>query len=76
VELTWGLILASLRHLPFEDRLKQGHWHTTVGTRVRRSIDGIKERQLAENVSLPWLLHHGALVGNDLSMTEPSFVRI
>jgi D-3-phosphoglycerate dehydrogenase / 2-oxoglutarate reductase len=34
-ELTWGLILASLRHLPYEvERLKQGHWHTTVGTRL------------------------------------------
>jgi D-3-phosphoglycerate dehydrogenase len=34
-ELTWGLILASLRHLPYEvGRLKQGHWHTTVGTRL------------------------------------------
>src|SRR4029453_14754634 len=31
-ELTWGLILASLPHLPFEgERLKQGHRHTTVG---------------------------------------------
>ncbi len=34
-ELTWGLILASLRHLPYEvARLKQGHWHTTIGTRL------------------------------------------
>jgi D-3-phosphoglycerate dehydrogenase len=34
-ELTWGMILASLRHLPYEvARLKQGHWHTTVGTRL------------------------------------------
>ena len=34
-ELTWGLILASLRHLPYEvERLKHGHWHTTVGTRL------------------------------------------
>jgi D-3-phosphoglycerate dehydrogenase len=34
-ELTWGMILASLRHLPYEvERLKQGHWHTTVGTRL------------------------------------------
>src|SRR5262245_20629325 len=34
-ELTWGLILASLRHLPYEiDRLKHGQWHTTVGTRL------------------------------------------
>ncbi|MCC6472492.1 MAG: D-2-hydroxyacid dehydrogenase family protein, partial [Burkholderiales bacterium] len=32
-ELTWALILASLRHLPFEvDRLKRGHWQTTLGT--------------------------------------------
>ena len=34
-ELTWGMILASLRHLPYEvERLKHGHWHTTVGTRL------------------------------------------
>lgn len=34
-ELAWALILASLRHLPYEvDRLKQGHWHTTAGTRL------------------------------------------
>jgi len=34
-ELTWGLILASLRHLPYEvERLKHGQWHTTIGTRL------------------------------------------
>jgi D-3-phosphoglycerate dehydrogenase len=34
-ELTWGLILAALRHLPYEiERMKQGHWHSTVGTRL------------------------------------------
>jgi D-3-phosphoglycerate dehydrogenase len=34
-ELTWGMILAALRHLPYEvERLKQGQWHTTVGTRL------------------------------------------
>jgi D-3-phosphoglycerate dehydrogenase len=34
-ELAWGMILASLRHLPYEvARLKQGHWQTTVGTRL------------------------------------------
>ena len=34
-ELTWGMILASLRHLPYEvERLKHGHWHSTVGTRL------------------------------------------
>lgn len=34
-ELAWGLILASLRHLPYEvERFKQGHWHSTVGTRL------------------------------------------
>jgi D-3-phosphoglycerate dehydrogenase len=34
-ELAWGLILASLRHLPYEvGRLKQGHWQSTVGTRL------------------------------------------
>jgi len=41
-ELTWGLIIASLRHLPFEvERLKQGYWHTTVGTRLEGQTLGI-----------------------------------
>src|SRR5262249_14963916 len=41
-ELTWGLIIASLRHLPFEvERLKRGHWHTTVGTRLEGNTLGI-----------------------------------
>lgn len=32
-ELTWALILASLRHLPFEvEQLKRGRWQTTLGT--------------------------------------------
>jgi D-3-phosphoglycerate dehydrogenase len=31
-ELTWGLIIAALRHLPYEvARLKAGHWQSTVG---------------------------------------------
>ncbi len=34
-ELAWGLILAALRHLPYEiERLKQGHWQSTVGGRL------------------------------------------
>ena len=34
-ELAWGLILASLRHIPFEvERLKQGSWQSTAGTRL------------------------------------------
>lgn len=34
-ELAWGLILASLRHLPHEvERMKQGHWQSTVGMRL------------------------------------------
>lgn len=34
-ELTWGLILAAVRHIPHEvERLKQGHWQTTSGTRL------------------------------------------
>ncbi len=32
-ELTWALILGSLRHLPYEvERLRQGYWQSTVGT--------------------------------------------
>ena len=34
-ELAWGLIIASLRHIPFEvERLKQGQWQSTAGTRL------------------------------------------
>jgi D-3-phosphoglycerate dehydrogenase len=34
-ELAWALILASLRHIPYEvERLKAGHWHSTMGTRL------------------------------------------
>jgi phosphoglycerate dehydrogenase-like enzyme len=41
-ELTWGLIIASLRHLPFEvERLKQGYWHSTAGTRLEGQTLGI-----------------------------------
>jgi D-3-phosphoglycerate dehydrogenase len=34
-ELAWALILASLRHIPFEvENFKAGQWHSTVGTRL------------------------------------------
>jgi D-3-phosphoglycerate dehydrogenase len=34
-ELAWALILASLRHIPYEvESFKSGNWHTTVGTRL------------------------------------------
>ena len=34
-ELTWGLIFASLRHIPEEvQRFKAGQWQTTIGTAV------------------------------------------
>lgn len=33
VELTWGLIIGALRHIPFEAaRLKSGQWNTRIGT--------------------------------------------
>jgi D-3-phosphoglycerate dehydrogenase len=39
-ELTWGLILSALRSIPYEvQRLKEGHWQSTVG-------DGLKGRTL------------------------------
>lgn len=34
-ELSWALILAARRHLPYEvERLKQGFWQSTVGSRL------------------------------------------
>ena len=41
-ELTWGLIISSLRQIPYEvERFKQGHWHSTVGTRLHGRTLGI-----------------------------------
>lgn len=41
-ELTWGLIFASLRHIPEEvQRLKAGKWQTTVGTTVAGKTLGV-----------------------------------
>jgi D-3-phosphoglycerate dehydrogenase len=41
-ELTWALILAALRHIPYEvKRLKEGHWQSTLGTAVKGKTLGI-----------------------------------
>ena len=41
-ELTWGLILANLRHIPHEvERLKRGVWQTTVGTGLHGKTLGV-----------------------------------
>jgi D-3-phosphoglycerate dehydrogenase len=41
-ELAWGLIIASQRHIPFEvERLRQGHWQSTVGPRLSGKTLGI-----------------------------------
>lgn len=41
-ELAWGLILASLRHLPQEiARMKNGQWQATAGTALQGKILGI-----------------------------------
>lgn len=41
-ELTWGLIFSALRHIPYEvQRLKEGHWQSTVGSGVNGKVLGI-----------------------------------
>ena len=41
-ELTWGLIIAAMRHIPFEaEALKQGRWQTTIGRGLRGRTLGI-----------------------------------
>ena len=41
-ELTWGLILAALRHIPYEvKRLREGHWLSTLGIGVQGKTMGI-----------------------------------
>jgi D-3-phosphoglycerate dehydrogenase / 2-oxoglutarate reductase len=41
-ELTWGLILSALRHIPLEvQRLKEGFWQSTLGVGVNGKTLGI-----------------------------------
>lgn len=41
-EITWGLILAALRHIPYEvRRLREGHWQSTLGVAVQGKTLGI-----------------------------------
>jgi D-3-phosphoglycerate dehydrogenase len=41
-ELTWGLILAALRHIPYEvAALKAGRWQSTLGNTLRGNTLGI-----------------------------------
>jgi len=41
-ELTWALVLAALRHVPYEAaRLRAGHWQSTLGTGLRGRTLGI-----------------------------------
>lgn len=41
-ELTWGLIIAAMRHLPFEiAAMKQGRWQSTIGLGLRGRTLGI-----------------------------------
>ena len=41
-ELTWALILASLRHLPYEvEQMKRGHWNTTAGIELHGKTLGV-----------------------------------
>jgi D-3-phosphoglycerate dehydrogenase len=41
-ELTWGLILAATRHIPYEvERFKAGHWQSTFGIGLRGRTLGI-----------------------------------
>jgi phosphoglycerate dehydrogenase-like enzyme len=41
-ELTWGLILALIRHIPREDAAtRDGHWGTTVGMSLAHKVLGV-----------------------------------
>jgi phosphoglycerate dehydrogenase-like enzyme len=41
-ELTWGLILALVRHIPREDAAtRRGHWGTTVGVSLEQKVLGV-----------------------------------
>lgn len=41
-ELTWGLMIAAMRHIPFEvEALKKGQWQSTIGLGLRGRTLGI-----------------------------------
>jgi D-3-phosphoglycerate dehydrogenase len=41
-ELTWALILAAVRYLPYEvEQMKRGYWNTTAGTELRGKTLGV-----------------------------------
>ena len=41
-ELTWGLVLAALRHIPEEAaRLRAGHWQATLGAQLKGKVLGV-----------------------------------
>ena len=41
-ELTWGLIIAAMRHIPFEaEALRKGRWQSTIGRGLRGRTLGI-----------------------------------
>jgi len=62
VELTWGLILALLRHIPQEDgATRQGQWQTTLGTELKDKTLGI--------MGLGHLGTRIAAIGNAFEMT-------
>ena len=41
-ELTWGLILSGIRHIPYEvEQMKRGRWQSTVGTELHGKTLGV-----------------------------------
>jgi D-3-phosphoglycerate dehydrogenase len=41
-ELTWGLIIAAVRHIPYEvDRFREGAWQSTIGTELHGKTLGV-----------------------------------
>lgn len=41
-EFTWGLILSALRSIPYEvQRLKEGHWQSTLGEGLQGKVLGV-----------------------------------
>jgi phosphoglycerate dehydrogenase-like enzyme len=61
-ELTWGLILALVRHIPREDAAtRDGHWGTTVGMSLEHKVLGV--------LGLGWLGAKVARVGVAFEMS-------
>lgn len=71
-ELTWALVLASRRHIPYETaRLRAGHWQSTMGLGLRgRTLVDVYEEEPILGAAHPLLSMDNAVCTPHLGYVE------